>query len=753
MTSDSTEYPLMGIPIPFRYQVRESGDSVVEEMDLLLCDEPAKNSSKRAREGENEASFDSKRARGNCKSPQRSIIPGNSNFAEDIVPTSTQEPSFSTNSRHKSTPHRNNSPLLLEGTKEGLWNGKCDPQYNQQSTQCNNCTPVDDTPAIVANNNSVTNGNGTNPLVSAQNEEGLPLSPIASPSCSPSGAPCSPRDAISQQDYLDLVASTAHSRLSPSAFQNLVFQLVSKLTRSELSDLGTLVKDNLKRDLISSLPLEVSMNILTNLGFEDISRCLSVNRTWNSLINNTSYLWRKLMVTEGFISQQEFKKYSNETPEKLNNESQGGDLFRVHFLENQSYLKNWYNGRFKPHRTTLRGHTMKIVTCLQFEDDYVITGADDKMIRVYDVKSGRFLAQLSGHDGGVWALKYGQDGILVSGSTDRSVRVWNIKTGKCTHVFKGHTSTVRCLDIVEHNGEKFIITGSRDHTLHVWRLPNCHSENYDPEVCEIFNTTDTNPYFVGVLRGHMAAVRTVSGHGNIVISGSYDFNLMVWDIAKMKCLYVLTGHTDRIYSTIYDYTRNRCISAGMDSTIKVWDLQNIQKNGHCTTINSTSNPCTKVTGSVLTLQGHTALVGLLGLSDKFLVSAAADGTLRGWDSDNYSRQFAYHHKDLSAITTFYVNDNILVSGSEGQFNVYNLRSGKLIHSDLLSDADQIWSVKFDNRRLVAAVERDGRSFVEFLDFGRPEQEAKVENLPYSSEDREDAEYATLGSRATRLYDP
>ena len=710
MTLESTEYPLLGIQVPFQYQVRDSGHEAVEDMDLLLGDVRGHDSKKRARDGDSELNFESKRTKAVKKTTEEL------GFREGVVSTPTMEASLSFDMVDGACQRNENNSPEADSPKDS-WEHACISQQMQPVIRGHDCTPVDDPASLVASGN---NGTGTNAMVSAQSEEGLPLSPIASPSYNSTDVVYTPRRSVSQQDYLNAIASAAHSKLSDSAYRNLVFQLISKLSRSELSDLGTLVKDNLKRDFITSLPLEVSMNILTNLGFEDISRCLSVSKAWNSLIRDTSYLWRTLLVTENFITVEEYHKYS-QGPQQLNSGHLHEDFFRLHFMENRAYLKNWYDSKFKPHRTTLRGHTMKIVTCLQFEDDYVITGADDKMIRVYDAKTEKFITQLSGHDGGVWALKYGHDGILVSGSTDRSVRVWNIKSGKCTHVFKGHTSTVRCLDIVEHNGKKFIVTGSRDHTLHVWKLPNCNAEDYNPEVCEVFNTTDANPYFVGVLRGHMAAVRTVSGHGNIVVSGSYDFNLMVWDIAQMKCLYVLTGHTDRIYSTIYDYQRNRCISAGMDSTVKVWDLADVSKNGPCTTITSSNNPCTKVTGSSITLQGHTALVGLLGLSDKFLVSAGADGILRGWDSENYTRQFAYHHKDLSAITTFYVNDNILVSGSEGNFNIYNLRSGKLIHSYILSDADQIWSVKFNNRRLVAAVERDGHSYVEFLDFGKSEQ--------------------------------
>ncbi|SCU78145.1 LAFA_0A05160g1_1 [Lachancea sp. 'fantastica'] len=707
MVPNAHEFPLQVIAVPYQYQLRDSDEEQMvmnSEMSLFQSNGVGHKVNKREADSEPELQYDHKR----FKSGQKSYN------GDELVRTPSVDESlkYDMDNDIKEAVSRSSTSLQGHHGEVGLED-----------------SPASEAP-VVTSHTSTTGTANPSLATGAPSDDGLPLSPIASPSNTASADELYMlRDSVSQHDYLATVANAAHKQLSPAGYRNLVFQLISKLSRSELSDLGTLVKDNLNRDFISSLPVEVAMNILTNLRFEDIAKCLSVSKTWNNLINNTPYLWRKLMVSEGFMSLDEFKKDYHESsdPTKL---SRAENQVRIDFLQNYTYLNNCYSVNFKPHRTTLRGHSVKIVTCLQFEDDYVITGADDKVIRVYDANEERFITQLSGHDGGVWALKYGQDGILVSGSTDRSVRVWNIKEGKCTHVFKGHTSTVRCLDIVEHKGEKFIITGSRDHTLHVWKLPNHRSSSYNPHNCEVYNTTDSNPYFVGILRGHMAAVRTVSGHGNIVISGSYDFNLMVWDIAQMKCLYVLTGHTDRIYSTIYDHERNRCVSAGMDCTVRVWDLSDVQKNGQCNVIGSANAGCVKVTGSMVTLHGHTALVGLLGLSDKYLVSAGADGMLRGWDSNNYSRHFAYHSKDMSAITTFYANNNLLVSGSEGQFNVYNLRNGTAIHSDLLSDADQVWSVKFNNRKFVAAVERDGHSFLEFLDFGRPQdKESETTRTP------------------------
>jgi F-box and WD-40 domain protein CDC4 len=73
------------------------------------------------------------------------------------------------------------------------------------------------------------------------------------------------------------------------------------------------------------------------------------------------------------------------------------------------------------------------------------------------------------------------DHVLVTGSTDSTVRIWDLQTLRQAYNFTGHASTVRALEIVEptlnrSNGNleppyPLIVTGSRDATLRVWRLP------------------------------------------------------------------------------------------------------------------------------------------------------------------------------------------------------------------------------------------------------------------------------------------
>ncbi|KAF9880522.1 WD repeat containing protein pop1 [Colletotrichum karsti] len=377
-------------------------------------------------------------------------------------------------------------------------------------------------------------------------------------------------------------------------------------------------------------------------------------------------------------------------------------LYRRHYMIRQS----WTSGKVKPGHVAFAAHPRHVITCLQFDEDKIITGSDDTLIHVYDTKTGKLRKKLEGHEGGVWALQY-EGNMLVSGSTDRSVRVWDIEKGFCTQVFYGHTSTVRCLQILmptetgkTHDGKAIvapqkplIITGSRDSQLRVWRLPEVGSRRYI-QTGPPANDTDC-PYFIRTLSGHTHSVRAISAHGDTLVSGSYDSTVRVWRISTGESLHVLHGHSQKVYSVVLDHERNRCISGSMDSLVKIWDLN---------------------TGACLhTLEGHSLLVGLLDLRDERLVSAAADSTLRIWDPENGKcKNVLTAH--TGAITCFQHDGRKVISGSEKTVKMWDIRTGECVQ-DLLTDLSGVWQVKFDERRCVAAVQRDSLTYVEILDFG------------------------------------
>lgn len=372
-------------------------------------------------------------------------------------------------------------------------------------------------------------------------------------------------------------------------------------------------------------------------------------------------------------------------------------LYRRHYL----IRKNWLTEEAKPRHLAFRAHENHVVTCLQFDTDKILTGSDDNNINVYDTKTGAVRAKLAGHEGGVWALQY-EGNTLVSGSTDRSVRVWDIEQGRQTHVFRGHTSTVRCLQIlmptktgevvdgkvVKMPKQPLIITGSRDSNLRIWRLPLKGDQEYTQEDSPM-DDSDC-PFFVRTLAGHQHSVRAIAAHADTLVSGSYDCTVRVWKISTGETVHRLQGHTQKVYSVVLDHERNRCISGSMDNLVKIWSLD---------------------TGSMLyTLDGHSSLVGLLDLNCERLVSAAADSTLRIWDPENGQCK-ATLSAHTGAITCFQHDAQKVISGSDRTLKMWNVKTGECI-KDLLTDLSGVWQVKFNERRCVAAVQRENMTYIE-----------------------------------------
>lgn len=558
--------------------------------------------------------------------------------------------------------------------------------------------------------------------------------PLPSPSASPVQASKPSFDPVeleltkvphTQGELIDMMV-TLSGFLSEQNRNHLVFQLLQNVNRTSLSLLGGLIHTSLRRDLLLNLPTEITHYILSLLDFKSLLAVLVACQNWNRILDNEN-LWRLLLLRDKLIDNEhqleaELADHENlmagwvtDPSRHLPHLNVAQVLYKKRSIIHRRWMTPWY----EPKRISVPGQGSNVVTCLQHDDEKIITGIDDKLINIYSTKLGELLKVLRGHEGGVWALKYSGN-TLVSGSTDRTVRVWNIKTGRCTHVFRGHTSTVRCLDILHpvvigksDQGENIVfpetpllVTGSRDHNLHVWKLPLDNEEDElnsrDQQTYDSGDITN-NPYIVKVLIGHTQSVRSVTGYGNIIVSGSYDTTVRVWDLLDGgRCKFRLEGHTDRIYSTALNFKAKRCYSGSMDSSINVWDIEK---------------------GRLLySLEGHSSLVGLLELSENYLVSAAADSTLRVWDSlsaENYSKLKGHS----GAITCFQHDALRVVSGSERMLKLWNIQNGQFVR-DLLTDiTGGIWQVRFDCNRCIAAVQRtrndSEETFIEILDFSSP----------------------------------
>lgn len=134
----------------------------------------------------------------------------------------------------------------------------------------------------------------------------------------------------------------------------------------------------------------------------------------------------------------------------------------------------------------------------------------------------------------------------------------------------------------------------------------------------------------------------------------------------------------------------------MDNTVKIWDVG----TGEC----------------LATLTGHTSLVGLLGYSPNYLVSAAADASLRIWDANTHELKHTLGSHG-GAITCFHADETKVISGSDGTLKLWDIRTGRYIR-DLVVGINSVWQVAVNDNLLVAASNRQGTTVFDVFDFGK-----------------------------------
>jgi WD40 repeat protein len=74
----------------------------------------------------------------------------------------------------------------------------------------------------------------------------------------------------------------------------------------------------------------------------------------------------------------------------------------------------------------LRGHTGFVSgVCWSPDGKRLISGGQDRLVKVWETATGQELLSLQGHADGVWGVAFSRDGQrLVSASTDGAVKLW-----------------------------------------------------------------------------------------------------------------------------------------------------------------------------------------------------------------------------------------------------------------------------------------------------------------------------------------
>jgi hypothetical protein len=116
------------------------------------------------------------------------------------------------------------------------------------------------------------------------------------------------------------------------------------------------------------------------------------------------------------------------------------------------------------------------------------------------------------------------------------------------------------------------------------------------------------------LEGHQSMVSgvSISGDGQLIVSGSWDKTVKVWSMATGECLWTLEGHHSYVTSVSISGDGKVIVSGSWDKTVKVWSM---------------------ATGEYLqTLEGHHSYVTSVSISGdgQVIVSGSRDKTVKVW---------------------------------------------------------------------------------------------------------------------------
>jgi hypothetical protein len=179
---------------------------------------------------------------------------------------------------------------------------------------------------------------------------------------------------------------------------------------------------------------------------------------------------------------------------------------------------------------TIPNHPSASVIAISADSRTLISGGDDKAIKVWDIATGKLQKTLQSDSGKVLSLAISHDGkTVVSGSGDRMVRVWNITTGKRQAILKGHDNDITSVAISEDG--KTIASGSWG-LIKVWDLATgklkftLPDDTLKKKVTIGPVTIDNEPSRTGRVE--------ISQDGKTAIIVNYNNQIEVWDLTTGK---------------------------------------------------------------------------------------------------------------------------------------------------------------------------------------------------------------------------
>ncbi|KAL5561007.1 hypothetical protein UlMin_030754 [Ulmus minor] len=213
----------------------------------------------------------------------------------------------------------------------------------------------------------------------------------------------------------------------------------------------------------------------------------------------------------------------------------------------------------------IRGHR-NAVYCAIFDriGRYVITGSDDRLVKIWSTETALCLASCRGHEGDITdlAVNY-NNAVVASASNDFVIRVWRLPDGMPVSVLQGHTGAVTAIAFSPRPSSIFqLLSSSDDGTCRIWdaRSSQCKPRVFQPKPVDTSTgksncLSNNGPSSINGLQTHQILCCAYNASGTVFVTGSSDTFARVWCALKSNTdnteqpiheMDVLAGHENDV---------------------------------------------------------------------------------------------------------------------------------------------------------------------------------------------------------------
>lgn len=330
---------------------------------------------------------------------------------------------------------------------------------------------------------------------------------------------------------------------------------------------------------------------------------------------------------------------------------------------------------------TFGGHGS--ITSLALDDHGgILFGTVDGALKLLDADKGLVRAiQWPSHR--VLSVAYSPDGTKVlSGGDDKTLRLWDAETGRLLCVFEGHTDAVRSVAF-SPDGTR-VLSGGDDGTLRLWQV------QLRNDVTTIDKRQPIRAFKSGLERINSVAF---SADGILLSAGSPKEELepalvQLWNADTGELIRTIQGAYEiRIKSITFSPDGTRILSGGFDSsnkpTAKLWDTS---------------------TGQLIRAFDEDSLViGSVSVAfrgDRIL--SASDDHVTLWDASTGRLVRTFPNSGSVYSVAFSPTGDRVLGAYTLTINLWNAETGQLLHA-FNGHSDRVRSVAFSNngRRIVS----------------------------------------------------